>query len=267
MGGGSGGISCALAASKKGLSVIVFDYVEPSAQKSSWGLGGTCLNVGCIPKKLMHSAALQIEAIHQMEAFGIEGEYRGVSWERLRDNIQNYIKGMNFGYKGSLNQECTYANQMVRFLGREEESGRIRLEYSGSKEGLEVEEKKGEVTADYVVVAVGGRPNYLKEDICQNARQYAITSDDLFSLDKPPGKTLVVGGGYIAVESAGLLAGLGFQVDIMTRSLFLRSFDRQVVGYILDSLSGSQVEVMAGYLPYQIDKQTDGGLLVSYKQC
>jgi pyruvate/2-oxoglutarate dehydrogenase complex dihydrolipoamide dehydrogenase (E3) component len=55
---------------------------------------------------------------------------------------------------------------MVRFLGREEESGRIRLEYSGSKEGLEVEEKKGEVTADYVVVAVGGRPNYLKEDIC-----------------------------------------------------------------------------------------------------
>lgn len=104
-----------------------------------------------------------------MEAYGIEVDYKGLSWTSLRDNIQAYIKGMNFSYKVSLQQECTYANQMATFLKRDV-SGLITLEYSGTMQGLSSESEKGVVTADRVVIATGGRPNYLGESVCANGR-------------------------------------------------------------------------------------------------
>ena len=70
---------------------------------------------------------------------------------------------------------------------------------------IENNSKIGEIKAKYVVIATGGRPNYLSEDICKNSMKYCISSDDLFSLKKSPGRTLVIGGGYIAIECAGLL--------------------------------------------------------------
>ncbi len=121
------------------------------------------------------------------------------------------------------------------------------------------------MTADRVVVATGGRPNYLSESICANGRELCITSDDLFSLPSAPGKSLVIGGGYIAVESAGLLAGLGYPVTLMTRGEFLRSFDRQVVGYLMEGLSNHDVEVKGYHLPYEISRENDGRLLVKYR--
>ena len=85
------------------------------------------------------------------------------------------------------------------------------------------QENFGKISADYIVVATGGRPQFLPEKDCKNCKQLAITSDDLFSLPKPPNKTLIVGGGYIALECAGMLTGMGFPVNIMTRGLYLRS--------------------------------------------
>ncbi len=80
----------------------------------------------------MHTAAIHKKSLQAMEAYGIKVDYKGLSWDTLRDNIQAYIKGMNFSYKGSLQQECTYANQMAAFESMEE-SGTITLEYSGTK--------------------------------------------------------------------------------------------------------------------------------------
>lgn len=77
-----------------------------------------------------------------------------------------------------------------------------------------------ELKFKYCVIGVGGRPTKL-----QSIEKYAITSDDLFSLEKPPGKTLIVGGGYIALECAGLLKGLGYDVTLMTRGKYLKDFD------------------------------------------
>lgn len=78
------------------------------------------------------------------------------------------------------------------------------------------------ITFDKAVIATGGRPKLLDESQCEGMKEFAITSDDLFSLKKSPGKTLVVGGGYIAVECAGLLKSLGFEVAMMTRDIYLR---------------------------------------------
>ena len=79
------------------------------------------------------------------------------------------------------------------------------------------------VTSQYIVLAVGGRPSY-PNDI-PNARELCLTSDDIFSHKKPPGKTLVVGASYVALECAGFLNGLGFDVTVIVRSILLRGFD------------------------------------------
>ena len=78
------------------------------------------------------------------------------------------------------------------------------------------------MTANKIVIAVGGRPSY--PDI-PGAKEYGITSDDLFALKKTPGKTLVVGASYVALECAGFLTALGYDTTVMVRSIFLRGFD------------------------------------------
>lgn len=101
IGGGTGGISFAEQARELGLSVALFDYVNPSRRGSSWGLGGTCLNVGCIPKKLFHIGAQLQESAHLKQFYGWIDESEGTKhdWESLRENVQNSIKGANFKYR------------------------------------------------------------------------------------------------------------------------------------------------------------------------
>ena len=90
-------------------------------------------------------------------------------------------------------------------------------------------DKLGQITADNIIIATGARPTFFSDKVCQNMRKYAISSDDLFSLKQNPGKTLVIGGGYIAVECAGLLRGLGCDVTMMTRGSYFRSMDQEIV--------------------------------------
>lgn len=87
IGGGSGGIQCSLAARRAGLKVVMLDYVQQSPQHNTWGLGGTCLNVGCIPKKLMHTAALYTETLQHMADYGIKVHQQDFSWQILVNNI------------------------------------------------------------------------------------------------------------------------------------------------------------------------------------
>jgi len=219
IGGGSGGLACSKEAATLGAKVAVLDFVKPSPAGTAWGLGGTCVNVGCIPKKLMHSAALINDVVRMDTApFGISVlGGKGTSdtkhsWELMRENIQNHIKGLNFKYRVNLREKnVKYFNKLAKFK---------------DANTLEVTDKKGRtttLTSSRFIVAVGGRPTGLT---CPGA-ELAITSDDIFALEKSPGKTLCVGASYISLECAGFLAGLGYDVTVAVRSILLRGFDEE----------------------------------------
>lgn len=99
IGGGSGGLACAKEAVAQGAKVAVLDFVKPSPQGTKWGLGGTCVNVGCIPKKLMHQASLLGEAINEAQAYGWEiqsPETVTLNWEKIVESVNNHVKSVNW---------------------------------------------------------------------------------------------------------------------------------------------------------------------------
>ena len=98
IGGGSGGLACSKQAAKLGKKVAVCDFVKPSPAGTTWGLGGTCVNVGCIPKKLMHQASLLGEGIKDAKSYGWETpDAVKHNWETMVGNVQAHVKSLNFG--------------------------------------------------------------------------------------------------------------------------------------------------------------------------
>uniref|UniRef100_A0A0K0D4R2 Glutaredoxin domain-containing protein n=1 Tax=Angiostrongylus cantonensis TaxID=6313 RepID=A0A0K0D4R2_ANGCA len=217
IGGGSGGLAAAKMAAGFGKKIAVLDYVKPSPQGTSWGLGGTCVNVGCIPKKLMHQASLLGHSIKDAKMFGWkipDGEIAH-NWMTLKNGVQDHIAALNWGYRVQLREkQVTYINSYGKVTGPFE---------------ISATNKKGAVeklTADRFLIATGLRPRY-PENV-PGAREYCITSDDLFSLPYAPGKTLCIGASYVSLECAGFLKGLGFDVTVMVRSILLRGFDQDM---------------------------------------
>lgn len=254
IGGGSGGLAASKEAKLMGAKkVAVLDYVKPSPHGSKWGLGGTCVNVGCIPKKLMHYGATLGEYAKESARYGWEFPVEGAqnNWETLRTNIQDHIKGLNFGYRVDLREKgVTYLNKLGRFTGPHE------LETTDAKGN------KATITAARFIVATGGRPTPLNIP----GGELAISSDDIFSLETPPGKTCIVGAGYIALECAGFLGGLKQGgVTVLVRSRPLRTFDQDTVGYVMKHLTEHVgVNLVEGVLPQSIEKLPSGKLLVTY---
>ena len=104
IGGGSGGLASASAAAAKGARVGLADFVKPSWQGTKWGLGGTCVNVGCIPKKLFHFASLLGETKEDLAEAGWKIDAKSPNaWAELAEKIQDYIQSLNFGYRKRLN--------------------------------------------------------------------------------------------------------------------------------------------------------------------
>jgi thioredoxin reductase (NADPH) len=194
LGGGSGGLAAAKEATRLQPSarVVVFDLVQPSLHGSKWGLGGTCVNVGCIPKKLMHHAAT-IGSLMRTHApqFGWRGlESLHHDWTAMSRLIQDYIKSLNFSYRvGLTSASVKFIEGYAHFIDQH------TLRWEG-RNG-----KSGTATFASALIATGGRPTYLNIP----GRELAITSDDLFWLKQSPGKTLVIGAGYIALECASFL--------------------------------------------------------------
>lgn len=117
------------------------------------------------------------------------------------------------------------------------------------------------LTAKYVVIAVGGRPKY--PDI-PGAEEYGITSDDIFSWKTEPGKTLVVGASYIALECAGFLNAFGYDTTVMVRSIFLRGFDQQMADMVAAAAAEKGVKFIQKTVPSAVEKTEDGRYLVRY---
>ncbi|XP_018311684.1 thioredoxin reductase 1 isoform X2 [Mycetomoellerius zeteki] len=252
IGGGSGGLAAAKEAVGLGAKVAVLDYVTPSPLGTTWGLGGTCVNVGCIPKKLMHQAALLGEAVHEAATFGWQLDPKSVKidWEALRTAVQNHVKSVNWVTRVELRtKKVEYFNALGHFKDAHTVVGVT---------------KKGEekvLTAKNILIAVGGRPRY--PDI-PGAIEYGISSDDIFSLERAPGKTLIIGAGYIGLECAGFLNGLGYDTTLIIRSLVLRGFDQQMATHIADEMQQRGVKFNYQAKLKKVSKQEDGRLLADW---
>ncbi|VDO34799.1 unnamed protein product [Haemonchus placei] len=222
IGGGSGGLSCSKAAREYGARVALVDGVVPSPHGTTWGIGGTCANVGCIPKKLMHHAGIVGK---EVSCSDIAGEIT------LVKVVNDRIKANNWIYRVQLNEKgIKLYTAFASFI----DNHTIKT--------VSADKKKTEriLHAKKVVIATGLRPRY--PDV--PGSEYGITSDDLFSLPKSPGKTLVVGASYVALECAGLLAGVGFPVDLLIRSKPLKSFDQDCVKLVMANLQEQGVNVI-----------------------
>ena len=249
IGGGSGGLACSKEAARLGARVACLDFVKPSPAGTTWGLGGTCVNVGCIPKKLMHNAALIGETMkHDAAAFGWSAA-PSHDWAAMRGNVQDHIKSLNFKYRVALREAgVAYLNKLGSFV---------------DAHTLKCVDKKGKettITSARFVVAVGGRPSPLG---CPGA-ELAITSDDLFQLEAAPGKTCVVGGGYVALECGGFLHSLGYPVTCAVRSILLRGFDRECCDKIGAYMEHAGIAMKKGVTPASVEKTAGGKLKVSF---
>ena len=220
------------------------------------------MNVGCIPKKLYHAGSLLRESIQSdAAAYGlavgentdsgdeIEEAKVNVKWEVLSENIKNYIRSLNFKYRVRLREkEVTYINKLAKFV---------------DEHTIEATDKKGvtsTITSSRFLIAVGGRPTPLE---CEGG-DLAISSDDVFFLEKSPGKTLCVGASYISLECAGFLNGLGFDVTIAVRSILLRGFDRECSDRIEKYMEETGVKFRHEVTPVKLLRTETGQIKVTF---
>ncbi|XP_063359796.1 thioredoxin reductase 1, mitochondrial-like isoform X4 [Cydia amplana] len=249
IGGGSGGLACAKEAVNLGAKVAVLDFVTPSPLGTKWGLGGTCVNVGCIPKKLMHQAALLGESIHEAVSYGWQVPDLNaikIDWSALTESVQNHIKSVNWVTRVDLrDKKIEYINGLGEF---KDPHTLIATLKNGTKK---------ELTARNVVIAVGGRPHY--PDM-PGGLEHCISSDDIFSLSHPPGNTLVIGAGYIGLECAGFLNSLGYSATVLVRSVPLRGFDQQMAGMVVAEMEQRGVTFHHRTIPLSVEKLENGQL-------
>jgi len=249
IGGGSGGLACSKAAAALGKKVAVCDFVKPSPAGSTWGLGGTCVNVGCIPKKLMHQAALIGQSLKDAESYGWTVASPSHAWETMVSNVQMHIKSLNFGYRSELmSTGVKYYNAYATFV---------------DPTTVEAVDKKGKtttITADHFVIATGGRPTM--PDI--PGAEHCITSDDVFAMTTPPGDTLVVGASYVALECAGFIHGVGYKTSVIMRSIPLRGFDQQMAQQVKKYMEEEGISFV-GAVPTSVEKLPSGKKKVSWK--
>ena len=172
-------------------------------------------------------------------------------WQTLVGNIKMHIRSLNFGYIMDCNKlGVTYFNEYASFVN----------EYT-----VQLKKANGEtrnVTANKFVIACGGRPSY--PDI-PGAREFGISSDDIFSLQKAPGKTLVVGASYVALECAGYLTALGYDTTVMVRSILLRGFDQDCANIIGQHMEMYHTKFIRGATPSSLSRAEEGGpITVTY---
>jgi glutathione reductase (NADPH) len=237
IGAGSGGVRAARFAAGYGARVAIAE---------SRYLGGTCVNVGCVPKKLLVYGAHFADDFEQAQGFGWSLGEAKFDWPTLISNKNREIDRLNGIYRNLL------VGSGVTLL---EGHARIVDEHS-----VELSGKR--YSAKHILIATGGWPQI--PEIPGN--EHAIGSNEVFFLEQLPKRVLVVGGGYIAVEFASIFNGLGANTSLLYRGeLFLRGFDGAVRRHLQEELSKSGVDLQFNSDIARIDKQTDGSLLATLK--
>ncbi|MFW9270337.1 glutathione-disulfide reductase [Pseudomonas sp. NR3] len=237
IGAGSGGVRAARFAAGFGAKVGVAE---------SRYLGGTCVNVGCVPKKLLVYGAHYAEDFEQASAYGWTAGEASFDWATLIANKDREINRLNGIYRNLLvNSGVTLHEGHARITSPHE------VEINGER-----------YTARHIMIATGGWP--VIPDI--PGSEHAIGSNEAFFLKTLPKRMLVVGGGYIAVEFAGIFHGMGAQTSLLYRGdLFLRGFDGAVRKHLAEELQRRGLDLQFNADIQRIDKEADGSLKVTLK--
>ncbi|MFQ5608851.1 MAG: glutathione-disulfide reductase [Woeseiaceae bacterium] len=230
LGGGSGGLAHAQRAAEYGARVAVAE---------SGPLGGTCVNVGCVPKKVMWYTADHAHHFEHAGDYGFDIDVRGHSWGALKARRDAYIERLNDIYADNLdNRNVEYLAGVATF-----------------KDAHTVSVDGRDVSANRIVIATGGRP--IVPDI--PGAEFGITSDDFFALGDRPQRVLVVGSGYIAVELAGIFNALGSDTQVIVRKDgIIRSFDSMLGEQLLAAMRASSITVDTRVIPARVDQHDDG---------
>ncbi len=236
IGAGSGGVRASRIAASHGARVAVCEDLY---------MGGTCVNVGCVPKKLYVYASEYANHFQDATGFGWQCDHIQFDWPQLIENKQAEISRLNGIY--------------ARLLA---DSAVTTIEGRGRLLGPHSVEVNGEtITAKNILLAVGGWP--FVPDF--PGREYVVSSNEIFDLKAFPQRLLVVGGGYIAVEFAGIFNGMGAQVTQAYRGpLFLRGFDDEIRQFAADEIVKQGVDLRFNCNVDQIIKQPDESLLVYF---
>jgi glutathione reductase (NADPH) len=233
IGGGSGGLAHAQRAAEYGAKAAVVE---------SGPLGGTCVNVGCVPKKIMWYSAHHAHQMHLAADFGFDVKVRGHDWSDLKTKRDAYIRRLNEIYENNLNKrKVTYLQGHGRFVDAH------TVDVNGQT-----------YTAERIVIATGGHP--VVPDI--PGAELGITSDGFFELGQRPQRVAVVGSGYISVELAGVFNALGSETTVLVRKGgVLRSFDRMLGEELEIAMGKSGITLETGFVPSAL-KKTAGGIRI-----
>ncbi|OAN16915.1 glutathione-disulfide reductase [Photobacterium jeanii] len=238
IGGGSGGIASANRAAMYGAKVAL---VEAKA------LGGTCVNVGCVPKKVMWHGAQIAEAMHlYAKDYGFDVDVKGFNWSKLVESREAYIGRIHKAYDNVLgNNKIEVINGFATFVNAN------TIEVNGEQ-----------YTADHILIAVGGEPTIPNIP----GAEHGIDSNGFFELNEQPKRTAVIGAGYIAVEIAGVLSALGTDTHLFVRKESpLRSFDPMIIETLVEVMDAEGPTLHTHSVPKEVVKEADGTFTMHFE--
>ncbi|WP_409438772.1 glutathione-disulfide reductase [Psychromonas sp. GE-S-Ul-11] len=233
IGGGSGGIASANRASMYGAKVAIIEAKD---------LGGTCVNVGCVPKKVMWHGAQVAEAINlYSEDYGFDLDVKSFNWAKMVENRQAYIGRIHESYDRVLgNNKVEVIKGFATFV---------------DKNTVEVDGKH--YTAKHITIATGGRPTIPNVP----GAELGIDSNGFFDIVEQPKRVAIVGAGYIAVEIAGVLSALGTETHLFVRKESpLRSFDPLIVETLVEVMAEEGPTLHTHSTPKEVTKESDGSI-------
>ena len=238
IGGGSGGIASINRAASYGKKCAIVEAKH---------LGGTCVNVGCVPKKVMFYGAQIAEAIHRYApSYGFDVDVKGFDFAKLIESREAYIGRIHQSYNNVLtkNNVDVYAG-----FGRFIDKNTIEVSYEDGR--------KEQITADHILIATGGRPSHPAIE----GQEYGIDSNGFFALRELPKRVAISGAGYIAVELAGVVNSLGAETHLVVRRHApIRNFDPMVVDTLVEVLEQDGIHLHKHSTIQKVVKNADGSL-------
>ena len=241
IGGGSGGIASVNRAASYGKKCAIIEAKH---------LGGTCVNVGCVPKKVMFYGAQIAEAInHYAPDYGFDVDVKEFDFAKLVESRQAYISRIHTSYDNVLAKNNV---DVIRGFAKFVNKNTLEVTFAdGTTE---------QVTADHILIATGGRPSIP----AVKGAEYGIDSNGVFALTELPKRAAVVGAGYIAVELAGVLNSLGVETHLFVRKHApLRNFDPMMAETLIESMQQDGITLHTHAIPKEVVKNTDGSVTLN----
>jgi glutathione reductase (NADPH) len=230
IGGGSGGLAHAQRAAEYGANAAVIE---------NGPLGGTCVNVGCVPKKIMWYTAHWAHQLHAAPNFGFDVSVAGHDWSTVKERRDQYVERLNGIYARNLDKR-----KVMLIRGTARMTGTHTVDVDGEEYG-----------ADRFVIATGGYP--MIPDV--EGADLGITSDGFFQLAERPQRVALVGSGFIAVELAGVFSALGSETTVLVRKdSVLRQFDTMIQEETMQAMAGNGITVETRVVPQAVRQTADG---------